>query len=343
MIQTATYASMLQQQTISAQIQGRMSTLQTEASTGLLADPVKSMGAGVATFYALQSTQAQQSSVQTAATAVGNRLTVMQTALTSLNSLTSDISTTALKADITAGNNGAEVVSAEAGGALDQMLGLLNTTYNGQHVFSGNNSGAPSVVSSSSLPGGLMDQVNAIVSSAVSAKGGVPLSASDMAGLESSLDSVVGPSGTAFTGTDNGQPVRVSTGGTQSLSYDMKANSQPFQDIMKGMVMLSLINSGSLDGSAKKQALTDSTQLLNGGLTELTNNTALLGAKQSQLQTISDNQKAAAAATQLQIATMDAADPYKTATELTNLKTQLQVTYEITSMIGQLSFVDYMR
>lgn len=343
-------AGIMQRQQQTSSLQTQITQLETEASTGLLANPAVQMGAQISTFYELQTQASTATAVQTAATTVGNRLNSMQTALTGINSLVGTVATQALGVDTTVGTDSYGTVATQATGSMDQMLSMMNTTYDGQFLFSGNDSGTQAMTPSSSGP---MSALNTMLSSAVSSNGGTALNSSTVSSLETQInnmfsDSNASPSqnytGVFFTATDNGKPVTTSIGGSSTISYDMKGNNQGFRDVLKGMSMMALLNSPSsqLDDSAKQQLLTDAVQSINLGQSELTRSTANVGAVQSQLQSVADNQQAAADATNVQISTMDTADPYKTATELSALQTQLQATYEITASISKLSFVNYM-
>ena len=124
----------------------------------------------------------------------------------------------------------------------------------------------------------------------------------------------------------------------------MRAISQPFQTLMKGFAMLSLATDSSspLDDGARAQMLTDANSAIQQGQAQLTTAMGAFGAQQTTVQNVANAQQTAATATQTQIAALDGADPYKTATQLSALQTQLQATYEITSLISKLSFVNYM-
>ena len=337
----STYAGLLQRQNTTSQLQGQISQLSTEESTGLLADPVLQLGSSVSTLYGLQAASAQQTAVQTAATAVGQRMDAMSTALGSIGTVVSQMATTALTISTGAGDQQPDVVNAQTEADANQVLGFLNASYAGQYVFSGNDSGNPAVSSSYSS---LLGAAQTALQTAATANGGT-VTTSDLASFESSLDSTISTTpGSLFTAQNDGRPVQVSIGGSQSLSYGMKANSQPFQTLMKGFAMLSLATDSTtpLDAGARAQMLTDANSAIQSAQSQITTATGEFGAQQTSLQNVADAQQTAATATQTQLAALDAADPYKTASELSALQTQLQATYEITSLISKLSFVNYM-
>ena len=76
--------------------------------------------------------------------------------------------------------------------------------------------------------------------------------------------------------------------------------------------------------------------------TKLTEMQGSLGSTQAQMQSAITLQKAAASATQEQIAGYEQTDTTADATDLSALQTQLQAAYELTAQISQLSLTHYM-
>ncbi len=346
----STYAGILQRQTTTTQIQSQMTEASTQATTGTYGDQVLGLGQNIGKLYSLQNQTAQQTAVQAAATSAGNTMSVMQTALTSMNTLVQNVGNTAL-GDQTGDLSAVRYTTAAttASGGIDQMLSLMNTTNNGKYVFSGTDSSTATMASSGAAA---LTQAQSLLSSAVSSNGGA-LDSSSVSSFESSLDAMFSDtsgsagtnySGLLYTASTTAGAVSVSTGGSQSLSYDVRGNSQSFRDVLKGMTMMSMLNASSseMDDSAKAKLLSDATTLISHGGSALTNQAAVLGVKQSQLKTVVDTQTDAATATQTQISKIDSVDSYAAATRLTSLQNQLQASYEITSMISKLSFTNYM-
>jgi flagellar hook-associated protein 3 FlgL len=151
-------------------------------------------------------------------------------------------------------------------------------------------------------------------------------------------------SGAIYTGSTDGQPTSVIVGTNQTVQYDASANQPAFRDLLQGLSMLSMVNapSSQLDSTAQAQLLSQASSLLGAAQNEITNLQGNLGSVQSSLTAASSAQTAAATATQAQITNYLQANTYADSTQLTQLQTQLQATYSLTSQISQLSLVHYM-
>jgi flagellar hook-associated protein 3 FlgL len=242
----------------------------------------------------------------------------------------------------------------QAQGAMSQILGQLNTTFDGSPVFAGDDTAA-SPMRNANDPAGPLATVNSILSAAVSAKGGA-LSQADVANL------LTGPNGLASvfsntnsnpaqnynqafdTSSNDGKPTTVAIGATQTVQYNASADQPAFKDLMYGLSMLSLLSAPTtqLDDTAKSALLAQANTVLGNAQSELTGVQGGLGVAQSQLQQVVTAQQQAATATQQQITHYEAANTYTDTTQLTNLQTQLQATFDITSQISQLSLAHYL-
>lgn len=334
-------------------MQTQMNQLVDEVSSGQLANPEASLGTSAALLYQLQSQSDQQTGLQTSITVASQRLDTAQTALTSLASTVQTI-TTASQGIGPGDSAGIAPLASQATSTIQQVLGLLNTSYLGTGVFGGD-SGSSQPMQSADAAGGLSSITQNVLSAAVAAKGG-PLTASDISSLidgpnglssvfnDTNSDPTQNYSGAVYTGSTNGQPTSVIIGANQTLQYDASANQPAFRDLLKGLSMLSMLSAPStqLDSSAQTQLLSQASSVLSNAQDELTNLQGSLGGVQASLSAASTAQTAAATATQAQIASYVQANTYADSTQLTQLQTQLQATYSLTSQISQLSLVHYM-
>ncbi len=334
-------------------MQNQINQLVAEISSGQKTNPEASLGTNAALLYQLQSQSDQQTGLHTSITTASQSLDTAQTALTSLASTVQTITTAAQ--GIGAGDSsGIGPIASQANSTIQQVMALLNTNYLGVGVFSGDN-GAAQPMTSADAAGGLSSITQNVLSAAVSAKGG-PLSAGDISSLIDSpngLSSVFNDtnsdptqrySGAVYTGSTNGTPTTVLIGVNQKVQYDASANQPAFRDLLKGLSMLSMLSAPStqLDSSAQTQLLSQASSVLSKAQNEITNLQGSLGGVQSSLTAAATAQTAAATATQAQIANYVQADTYTDSTQLTQLQTQLQATYSLTSQISQLSLVHFM-
>ena len=162
-------------------MKSQLTTLTTEASSGLLANPAESMGDNAASLYRLQADAAEQNTLQTTTTDAGNQLTAVQDALTSMATAVQSVATATINT-ASATPEGQTAVAEQATSTMSQVLNLLNTQYEGNSLFAGDaTSGLP--MASANASGGPQAAMNAVLNAAVAAKGGQPLSSSDITNL----------------------------------------------------------------------------------------------------------------------------------------------------------------
>jgi flagellar hook-associated protein 3 FlgL len=346
----SSFAASPSQDDLIQQMQSRIAQLTNEISSGRKTDPAGVLGAGAAALYQLHYGADQQSALQTGITTAADRLDAVQTSLTSLSSVVQTISSAALNS-----NSAQEpsVLATQAQDAMGQVTDLLNTRYAGQSVFAGDDS-ATTPMTAPDAAGGPLTTVNSVLSTAVATKGG-PLSAADIPNLidgtnglssvfdDTNADPTQRYSSAFYVAKDDGKPTTVAVGTTQTVSYNAQADQPAFRDLLKGLSMLSLLGapSSQMDDTAKSALLQAAQGVISTAQGELTQTQATLGIAQSQLQQSSDAQKAASQATLQQITGIEQADPYADATQLDQLQTQLQASYEVTAEISQLSFVNF--
>jgi flagellar hook-associated protein 3 FlgL len=334
-------------------MQARMNQITTEIASGRKADPFGKSGSNAALLYTLHTQADQQTALQTSVTTALQRLETTQTALSSIGSTVQTIANEAISSS-TGDAAGQAVLAGEAQSAMAQVVSQLNTQYGGSSLFAGDATAA-APMQSINAPSGPLATVNSVLATAVSAKGSA-LSQSDINGLingpngiasvfsDTNSDPALNYTGAFYTAADDGKPTKVLIGSTETLQYDVKANQPAFRDLMQGLSMLSLLGapSSQLDASAKTELQTQASAMITKAQGELTTQQGLLGVTQARLQSVADQQKTAADATQKQILGFEQADTTVDATALTALQTQLQASYAITAQISQLTLTHYL-
>jgi len=350
----STFAAPLQQEYVLQGMNARLNTMTAEVSSGLNSNPAGAMGNNASLLYSLQNQADQENVVQTTATTAGNRLDAIQTALTSVASSVQTIATGTINS-ASQTPEGAAALGTEASNTMSQVLNLLNTQYNGSALFAGDATSNPPMRSADAA-GGPQDAINTVLNTAVAANGGQPLTAANVDNL------LNGPNGLAsifnntnsnpalnynssfYTAPDDGKPTQVLIGVNQTVQYNAKANQPAFKDLMQGLSMLSMLSAPStqLDSTAQSAILTQATTMIGQAQNELTTQQGQLGAVQAQLQQVSNAQQSAANATTAQVTSLEAADPYATATNLSALQNQLAASYQVTEALSQLTLSHYL-
>jgi flagellar hook-associated protein 3 FlgL len=353
----SSYAGPMEMDSLIQTMTGKLNQLVAEVSSGKVANPAQTMGTSASLLYQLHAEFDQQTELQTSVGVASQRLDAVQSVLSGIGSIAQNVSNTGFETEANGTNNvsdsGATTLAEQAQGAMQQILGQMNTTYAGSPLFAGNGTQVP--MQAADATGGPIDTMNAILNSAVTAKGG-PLSASDIDTLVNGTDGIASVfsdtnsvaahnySGAFYTGNTASQPTSVLIGASQTVQYNVQGNQPAFRNLMKGLSMLSLAGapSNQLDGSAKGELISQGLQVLSNAQSELTEMQGSIGNTQAQMQSAISLQQSAANVTQQQIAGYEQANMTQDATDISSLQTQLQASYELTAEISQLSLTHYM-
>jgi flagellar hook-associated protein 3 FlgL len=330
---------------------GHLNQLAAEVSSGVKTNPAASMGTSAALLYQLNTQSDQETVLQTTIATASSNLDAVQNVMTSISSIAQAASADGAAAQTTGtstvSSSAVSLLAGQAQNALQQVLGQLNTAYTGSALFAGNSTVPP--MDSSTAP---MAALNGLLATAA---GTTPLSASGVSSfISGALTSAFGAADPAtntatnpnfslfYGGTTDNTGTSALIGATQTLQYNTSANQQPFRDLIQGLSMLGMASSSNLDSTGASQMVTRGMQMISSAQTELTGLQGSLGNVQSQMTGAVSLQTSAAQATQLQIANYTNADTTVDATEVTSLQTQLEASYQLTSMISQLSLTHYM-
>lgn len=354
----SSYSGMMQMDTLIQSMTTRLNGLVNEVASGQVANPAQAMGSSASLLYQLHMQSDQETTLQTSIGVASQQLDTVQTVMGSIGSLAQSVSDAGMQAQQdgtgTISGNSASMLAEQAQTAMEQVLGQLNTTYAGSALFAGESTQPP--MQSPTATGGPNTTMSAILSAAVTANGGAPLSSSSIDNLVNGTNGIASVfngtnsnpaqnfNGVFYTGSTSSQPTTVLIGTNQTVQYNTQANQPAFRDLLQGLSMISLAGSSSsqLDSSGQNALVAQGLQLLNNAQTELTNTQGGLGNIQSQMQNAISLQQSAATATQQQISGFEQADMTADSTDITALQTQLQAAYELTAQISQLSLTHYM-
>ncbi|HWL84049.1 MAG TPA: flagellin [Roseomonas sp.] len=341
-------------------LQNNLAVLTAEMSSGRKADPARELGVGASLLYKLYDDVQQGEAVKNGTSLAGQKLTAMQTALTSVGELMDQMSPEILKVDALKGN-GYDIIASNAREMLASMTNLLNTSWDGQNLFAGTDSAFPPLKDSANLTGWAQDRLDA----AASAAGG-PLDATEAAALIGDFDAMFANAdrdasgGTSFYGlvyqstsrtsmagssdAESDAPSLVRIGAGETLSYNIRADNPAFKDAFKALSLLSTLDApdSKLSDDAKKALLDQAGELMRGARSQLTVVAGVLGSKQQRLDSVAQIQDRAVSAATAQINDLEGVDYYTVSDRINTLQIQLQATYSITAQLSKLSLVNYL-
>jgi flagellar hook-associated protein 3 FlgL len=88
--------------------------------------------------------------------------------------------------------------------------------------------------------------------------------------------------------------------------------------------------------------VTNAENLMNTGLSSLTNLQASVGTVQNDITSANNQMSVEMNVLSTQIGNLENVNPFQAQTEVTNLQTQIETSYELTSQLSQLSLVKYL-
>lgn len=326
-------------------LQAQLARSTGEIASGRKSDPTRELGVGASLLYRLHDDVQQGGALKNSASLAGERMKTMQTAMTSVAKVMTDMSAQILQADAlkqqsftTLGNDTPDVMAS--------IADLLNTDFQGQKVFGGTDSAKLPIKNIANLPA----QVKTMLDAAVAANGGAALNATQAATLMTDIGAMFGGPTSAFyttyygsgSKTGDSDPNLVRIGEGQTLSYDVRGDNAAFKDAFQALALTSLLNSGKLESDAKV-ALTDRAgQLMRGAQSSLTTLSGSLGSKEARLERVAEIQSRTVDAATAQINDLEGADYYLLSDQVESMKIQLNATYAITAQLSKLSLVNYL-
>lgn len=309
-----------------------MQRLSQELTTGLASDTSAQVSGNLVPLASIESSVARINGYATVTTEMLSTASAMQTALTAINDLSSQLSSQLLGA--TEGSIPAQVDAAgtDAGQKFASVVSLLNTRFGDRSLFAGVAGDGAAVADASSM----MASLEAATSSAASATD-----------VESAVEAWMSdPAGFAATGYLGGPPLAaVSVAPGEQAQLSVTATDPAIRSTLKGLAMAALLDRGVFAGNptARKDLARAAGISLLESAQGRANLQGQLGSVESQVGQAATRNTAEATAMGLVRSRLLSVDPYDTATRLQNTQTQLETVYALTTRLSRLSLVDFLK
>lgn len=286
-------------------------TLQAQVSTGLKSPDYSGLGSSASQVANLQASVSQNQAYLDTITTVQQRISEQSTALSTIEDISQKFSELLPSG---AFNASPSSIQTQAKALLQELGDFLNTSDGSRYLFSGSlTNTAPFDATGLPNPGSLGTAVNQQV-----------------------------PNG-YYAGNDVAQQAKVDNNVT--ISYGVTADNPAIENIVRVANYLANLPAGSpssnnpADVSAMNQAAT----LMNQGVTGLQQVIATLSLQSSQLQTIQQEHQNFINVAQTNIENLESVDPATAITQLNQVETNLQASYQTVSALQQLSLVNYLK
>jgi flagellar hook-associated protein 3 FlgL len=343
-ISSYSISTALRQSVLTAQ--SNLAQAQQEVSTGTYADVGVALGAQTSQDISLRS---QESLLQTLTTT--NNLTA--TNLSATQGVLSSLQTTAqnlLQSVIGSGSQDGVSTSLQqqAQSALQSLISGLNTTEGGNYLFSGTNTSVAPITDYYSA--GSANQ--SAVDSAFSSYFGFSQTSSSVANITASqmqdfINTQFAPLFQGTNWTSNWSSASDTTTSSEispslTVSTSVSANQSAFQDLAQAYTMLADLGTDNLSSSALQTLETNAENLLNAGTSGLTAIQTSVGSVQNDITSANSQMSVEMSVLSTQVGNLENVNPYEASTEVTNLQTQIETAYSLTSQLSQLSLVKYL-
>lgn len=323
-------------------IQNQLSTVTAEASSGLYADLANHLGARTGSLISLRNQIDQITAYQNSNTVASTRLSTTSTALSSLIQQAQTLSSAVTSSTGVGGNS---TLATQGGGALQNLISTLNTNSGDAYIFGGLNSQTQPIANYSQGSAAQQAIVNSFQSYLTT--NGLTASTLTAAQMNTYLQ---GPFAALFSGSNwtsnwssaSSQTIQSNLNGTETLTTSVSANSAPFQQLAQGYSMLTEFAGLNLSADAQNSLKTNANSLLNTAVSGLTNLNASVGAAQTEVDTVNTNLTSLSDIITQNVANLDEVDPTTLSTKLSALQTQLQVSYQLTNTLKNLTLANYL-
>ena len=326
-------------------MQTQLTQAQTEVSTGQVADIGLTLGASTGQFVSL--TQ-QLSGLQT----ITDTNNLVSTRLSATNSAMSDILSTAqgfLKDLVTDQNDTTDpaLMQQQAMTSLQSLISDLDTTADQQYVFAGINSDVKPLqdYSGSTAQQAVASAFSTAFGTTQSGAGAANVSPSDMQtflGSTQFSDLFTGSGWTTNWSSASSQPIRSRITSTELTDTSVTANDPSIQSIVKAYTMVADLGLSNLSQGTQQTVLSAAANTLTQAITGFTNLQASLGTMQSQVTSANNQMSVQVNVLTTQINNLDSVDPYEASTKVNDLTTQIETAYALTQQLRGLSLVNYL-
>ncbi|WP_052171908.1 flagellin [Paracoccus sanguinis] len=316
-----------------AQLKTRLSVLSQEMTTGLKADVPAATGGNLGRLAQVQGRLATLESFNRNASLAQSETSALQAALEGIAGLANrgpEVQAAAAMEDEAA----LDMRAAQAAQDFRTAVRMINTEAGGRFALSGTEVGTAPLAPAEDILALARAQVAGMTD---------PVAISDALDAWFSSDAAGGFLDQAFRGNTEATSTGVSPDTT--IQRDLNASAPEFRTLLKGLAMAALAGepAAALPHGAKSVLIRAAGRELSEASLGIVRARATLGMQQESIdQALARN---VAEGSALSIARSDilAADPYQTASELTQTEANLQNLYALTARMTKLSLTDYIR
>ncbi|MEZ5879251.1 MAG: flagellar hook-associated family protein [Nitratireductor sp.] len=345
--QISTYALHHSLQSQTQSVQKQLNVANQEMLSGRVSDIGKSLGGQTSQFVNMESQIGFLDQIASLNGLLGNRLTAMQTAMGSM---------------VDATNSFMENVSAALGGNIErttlksiaeQLTGAmnqaLNTSFNGEFVFSGINTDQKSLIDFSGAEGAA---ARSMVETAFQTHFGfLPTDPAAENITEAQMEAFIdGPYADLFDdanwstvwsgAADRGMRSRISQ--REIVENPVTATEQGFREAMSAAVLVEIFSDTAISGGALQAVADRGFKLAASGVASLANSQGNLGVMEQRVDDAKERLSLQKDVLTTHVEELVGVDAYEAATRINQLMISLEASYAATSRLQSLSLINYL-
>jgi flagellar hook-associated protein 3 FlgL len=316
------------------ELRDRSDTTRQEAVTGLLSDPAKALGGKVSELLDLEQSLAEITQYREIIGQAESRASVIQGSLDLMRNLAVDLQIsgqTALDAGIA---QAGETVSTAARQALGAALSALNVSYNGRHLFSGDAGDTPAVAA-----------VGVFMSASVTVLEAGPTAGAAYANLSVEFSVATGLFKTSFYTGGSGDAPTSEVARGERLGFALRADEEPIRALLRDLATLAAaFDPDNAIPEADRRGLAENAIAgLRNNVAALAGLSARVGVAEERMDQVKTRHQASEAALSLAYTKLAGRDQFEAASELTQLESQLEITFLATARLANLSLANFLR
>jgi flagellar hook-associated protein 3 FlgL len=343
-ISTQTISTSLRQSVL--QLQTDLSNVQTEVSTGNYADIGIALGGQTGQSVSLQAESSFLQTISATNSEVSMRLGATQNNLADLQSSAQSMLETLVGTNGTTTN--AATIRSMAASDLGSLISTLNATLNGDHIFAGINTSIAPIADYNGPAAPNKVAVDAAFSSAFGmSQTSAGVSSISGGSMQNFLDTQFAPlfQGANWTNawssaSDQALSGQIAPNQTQNTS--ISANQPAFQQLAQAYTMLSDLGTQNLSQGAYQAVVSTARTTLTSAIAGLTNLQASVGEIQSSVSSANNQMSLQTNLLSTQVSNLESVNTYEASTRVTELQTQIELSYSLTSQLQQLSLVKFL-
>jgi flagellar hook-associated protein 3 FlgL len=326
--------------------QSELTKAQKEVSTGHFADIGLALGSRAGQAVSFERDLERMKGIVDSNGLAAARLTSTQDALSQISTVAQNFLSTLTTSS--SGNATPTVTLTDAKGTLQSMTAILNSSYNGEHLFAGINTDVQPVNDYTATGSPNKAAFDAGFLSFFGFTKNDPAAANiTPAQMDSFLTTVVEPQ---FLGagwqanwsnaTDEGITSRIAL--NETVQTSVSANEDAMRKIAMIAATVSEIFDSNVGENARKALLTRSVSVVGEAMGDLANLSSKTGIVENRVKNASDRINMQVDLFERNILDLEGVDPYEASTRVSTLLQQIETSYALTARIQQLSLVKYL-